>query len=83
MSADQKTAWGAFFPSNGRRTKEPGAQDEPQRNQRLTMAIRERTGTLPIKYDFMESAKSAQAEAKDAQCYVRSATTLNEPQGCF
>ena len=30
------------------RTKEPGAQDEPQRNQILTMAIRERCGTLTL-----------------------------------
>jgi hypothetical protein len=29
------------------RTKEPGAQDEPQRNQLLIMAIREPGGTLP------------------------------------
>ena len=33
------------------RTKEPGAQNEPQRNQLLTMAIRERPGTLSSRID--------------------------------
>jgi len=59
------------------RTSEPGAQDEPQRDQPLTKAIREAPGTLPAGADI--AAESLVTGVKVADVARRYGTTPDAP----
>lgn len=49
------------------RTLEPGSQTEQQKDQRLTMAIRERPETLPLLVKAFNSAASAEPASRQAR----------------